>query len=1038
MSKEFNLKKLRSRSFLHLESDLQKIFPLFVFFILFSSLSLFAQNKTIRGVVKDENGAPLVGVTVSVKGSPVGVTTAEDGTYEIVISSAAETLVFSYVNYTTQEIRIENNTTLNVSMKKESSRLNEVVVIGYGTIKRKDFTGAVSSVKMENSPLALMPNQNALEALKGNVSGLNIGAVNSAGGQPSVNIRGQRSISGSNDPLILLDGVIFLGSLSDINPNDIASYDVLKDAVSAAAYGSRSANGIIAITTKKGKVGKPVISFRAETGIQQWQNRPVMLKGADWIKVVNDRNRYPAGTTNWLQAGELANMQAGNETVWLDKVIQTGVTQNYQMSISGAAKNVNYYLSSSIDNNKGIVVGDKYNHISVLGKVDTKVTSWLELGVDGSYSQRDYSGVAANIASAETMSPYGVVYRDSLGNLEKYPYTQSSINPLWGVDDGTIKNIDIYNNFRLNSFVVIKVPWIKGLSYRANLLSNYEVHNSGNFRYEDYFIKEGAGIAGRYDPASVQGLLSNANGNLDNRNTSNYVFDNILTYDNSFGKHRINATAVATRDDLNYKDGNSTGSDFASNGNTTLGIYGLSKAAVQKVILDNSDRSNVGYLARFNYSYNDRYYLTGSFRRDGASVFGADNRYANFAAVGAAWRISDESFLKKIKPLNNLKLKFSWGQNGNQGLSPYATLSQVLNGASGDARYEFSDAQGNITYGLVQTSLGNPDLGWEKTTATNIGFESAWLQNRLFVDLDLYSSKTTDQIFVRTIPIMTGFSTQLSSLGEVDNKGVELTVRTINIQQKNFNWSSSLTFWKNNNKLKHLYREDKNGDGKEDDDIANNFFIGKSLGAIYGYKQTGIVQTGDTGYIATTGAVPGAPKYADLNKDGKIDPDDRTILGYNKENFRLNLSNTIQYKNFELYVMISGIFGGNGYYLRSNTSAYMTSGTGRFNDNTIAKPYWTPDNPSNTYPSAYFSGDSRFLGLESQGFVRIQDVSLSYSVNSELLKRSHLNEVKIFLAARNMATFTNWVGGDPETGTTVQSNTFPVPSSYSIGANISF
>ena len=1036
MRKEITSKKLW-HCFPYPESGLQKTFLLFVV-VFFSSFGLFAQNKTVSGVVKDENDMPLPGVSVSVKGSSGGVTTADDGTYFIVMPASAEALIFSYVNYVTQEFKVTTSTTINVSMKKESGRLNEVVVIGYGTVKRKDFTGAVSSVKMENSPLALMPNQNPLEALKGNVSGLNVGAVNSAGGQPSVLIRGQRSISGSNDPLILLDGVIFLGSLSDINPNDIASYDVLKDAVSAAAYGSRSANGIIAITTKKGRTGKPLISFRAETGIQKWQNRPVMLRGAEWIKVVNDRNRYTPGSTNWLQAGELANMEAGHETVWLDKVTQTGVTQNYQLSISGAAKGINYYLSSSIDNNKGIVVGDKYSHISALGKIDTKITSWLELGIDGSYSQRDYSGVTANIGSAETMSPYGVMYRDSLGNLEKYPYTQSSINPLWGVKDGTRKNTDIYNNFRLNSYLVVKVPWIDGLSYRANLLSNYEVHNSGNFFYETYYIKEGAGVAGRYDPATVQSLLANSNGNLDHRNTSSYVFDNILTYDHDFGKHRINATAVATRDDLNYKDANSAGSDFASNGNTTLGIYGLSKATVQKVTLNNSDRSNVGYLARINYSYNERYYLTGSFRRDGASVFGADNRYANFAAAGAAWRISDESFLNKFKPLNNLKLKFSWGQNGNQGLSPYATLSQVLNGAAGDARYEFSDAQGKILYGLVQTTLGNPQLGWEKTTATNIGFESAWLENRLFVDLDLYSSKTTDQIFVRTIPIMTGFSTQLSSLGEVDNKGIELTVRTVNIQQKNFTWSSALTFWKNNNKLKHLYREDKNGDGKEDDDIANNFFIGKSLGAIYGYKQIGIVQTGDADYIAMTGAVPGAPKYENLNKDDKIDADDRTILGYNKENFRLNLANTIQYKNFELYVMISGIFGGNGYYLKSNTAAYMTSGTGRFNDNTIAKPYWTPDNPSNTYPSAYFSGDSRFLGLQSQGFVRIQDVSLSYSLSPDLLKRIHMNTIKVFLAARNMATFTNWVGGDPEIGTTVQSNTFPVPSSYSIGATISF
>ena len=1010
-------------------------------FCIFSSIFIYAQEKvTVKGTVLTENNGPIAGVSIAVKGlTGGGASTGADGVFTVTVNKGT-TLVFSHVSYDTKEI-VANQTNMSLEIKltaKAAATLVDVVVIGYGTVKRKDFTGAVSSIKMENSPLALLPNLNPLEALKGNVAGLNIGAVNSAGGQPAVQIRGQRSISGQNDPLILLDGVIYLGSLGDINPNDIASYDVLKDAVSAAAYGSRSANGIIAITTKKGKIGKPVISFRTEAGLQQWQNKPVYLKGAEWINVVNDRNRYAPGSINWLQAGELANKNAGSETVWLDNVTQKGVTQNYQVSIAGAAQNVNYYLSSSFDDNKGIVVGDKFNHISLLGKIDTKVTSWFQIGLDGSYSKRDYSGIAANVSSAQIMPPYGVVYRDSLGNLEKYPYTQSLITPLWGVNDGTVKNIDIYNTYRLNAFALVNIPWVKGLSYRINLSSNFEKRQTGNFTFENFYIKEGAGIAGRYDPASVQSLLSNANGNLDNSTTSSYVLDNILTYDQRFAKHQINVTLVGTRDHLKFEDVNSTGSDFAANGNTTLGIFGLSKATVQKAILNNSERANVGYLARVNYAYNDKYYLTASYRKDGASVFGAEKRYADFAAIGAAWRVSGESFLKNFKPLNSLKLKFSLGQNGNQGLSPYATLSQVLNGAAGDARYQFSDAQGKIAYGLVQTTLGNPSLGWEKTTAVNIGFESGWFDNRLFVDMDLYSSKTTDQIFVRTIPIMTGFSTQLASLGEVDNKGIELTVRTENIRKKDFNWSSAVTFWKNSNKLKHLYREDKNADGKEDDDIANGFFIDKSLGAIYGFQQTGIVQTDDAAYITLTGAAPGAPKYMDLNNDGKIDAKDRTILGYSKEKFRLSLANTVNYKNFQLYVMVTGTFGGNGYYNRSNTSAYMTSGTGRFNDNTIAKPYWTTTNPSNVYPSAYFSGDSRFLGLQSQGFVRIQDLSLSYNINSKLLTKNHISSARVFFAARNLATFTNWVGGDPETGTTVLSNTFPVPSSYSIGANISF
>jgi TonB-dependent starch-binding outer membrane protein SusC len=997
----------------------------------------------INGKVVNAKNQPVVGATVQEKGTRNGVNTNDQGEFSIPVDNNNAVLVISSVGYTTLEYPLDGKTDVTISLSEDFSKMNEVVVVGYGTARRKEVTGAVTSVKVEGSALSLMPNLNALEALRGNVAGLNLGSVNQAGEQPSVLVRGRRSISGSNDPLILLDGVIYLGSISDINPNDIASFDILKDAVSAATYGSRSANGIIAITTKRGKSGKPVINFKSEASFQRWQNRPEMMKGEEWIETVNARNKYAPGSTNWLQAGELANYQAGKETDWLDLVTQTGIIQDYTVSVSGAAQNINYYLSGSYNDNKGIIVGDKFNRISALGKINTKITSWFELGADAAWSKRDYSGNHANVLSAQIMSPYGVLYRDSLGNLEKYPYTQSLANPLWGVNDGTINNMDIYTTFRLNTFAIVTIPWIKGLSYRVNLLNNQERREQGSFTYERYYIREGAGIAGRYDPASVQSLLSNANGNLLHRVTRSYVFDNILTYEKAIRRHRIVVTAVATRDHLKYEQVNSTGSNFTANGNTALGIYGLSKATVQRVNLENSERSNIGYLARLNYSFNDKYYVTASWRRDGASVFGEDKSWANFSAVGAAWRISGEPFLQNFAALSNLKLKFSWGQNGNQGLSPYATLSQVQNAAAGNARYEFSNAQGTVQYGLVQTTLGNSSLGWEKTAATNFGFESGWLGNRLFVDLDIYFSKTTDQIFLRTIPIMTGFKEQLSSLGQVNNTGVELTVRSVNLQRKDLSWNSELTFWKNNNKLKHLYQEDKNNDGREDDDIANNFFIGRSLGAIYGYQQDGIVQTKDNDYITMTGAAPGAPKYIDLTGDGKIDSDDRTILGFSVENFRLNLSNTVRYKNFDCYLMVSGIFGGNNKYLKSNLFAYMTAGTGRFNDNTISKPYWTPDNSSNKYPSAYFSGDSRFLGLQSRSYVRIQDLSIAYTFNGAWLKQNHLNGVRIFIAGRNLATFTKWVGGDPETGSSLQVNNddniiLPVATSYSIGANVSF
>ncbi len=1010
-----------------------------VFFIAFTNV--FGQEGSgpveISGKVisANQNAVLIKGATVMVAGTSTGTTTNDKGEFILRNVPRSAILRISHTGYLTKEVQVTGKE-LVIVLEESPAALDEVVVIGYGTSNRKEFTGAVSSVRVEDAPIANLPNMNPLELLKGNVSGLNIGATNTAGGEPSMIIRGQNSISGNNNPLIVLDGVIYMGSLNDINPNDIASFDILKDAVSAAVYGSRSANGVIAITTKKGKSGKPVIELNASSAFQRWQNKPVMMKGEEWIKTVNDRNKFKEGSTDWMKPGELDNLSKGKETVWLDETTRTGIMQDFQVAVSGAGDNVNYYLSSSYNKNNGIVKGDDFDRISLLGKINTKITKWLEIGLDGGFSKRDYSGLPANIGAAQLMSPYGVMFRDSLGNLEKWPYTQSLMNPLWGVDDGTRYNKDLRNNFRLNSYLMVNVPFIEGLSYRLNYLINQDKNQSGNFNYETYFVAEGEGIA-RYSPTVVQGFLTSANGNIDNNATFSYVVDNILNYKNAFGKHSINATAVATRDLLRYQQENITGSDFALNGNTILGVRGLHKATTQRIDLNNSRRANIGYLGRINYIFGNKYFLSASYRRDGASVFGANTKWGDFGAVGLAWAVSNENFLKGNEYINNLKLKVSWGQNGNQGIEPYGTLSAVANGLSGGLRYEFSNTPGRIFYGLIQSALGNANLGWETTESWNAGFEAALLKSRLFIDLDVYTSKTTDQIFVREIPVMTGFKTIRASMGQVDNKGIELTLRSVNIQKRDFSWSSMLTFWQNRNKLVRLYGEDKDGDGKEDDDIANSLFIGKSLSAIYGYEQIGIVQESDTAYMRLTGAEPGSPMYKDLDNVAGISAADRKILGFGKENFRLNLGNTFTYRNFELYALVTGIFGGNGFYQKPNTAAYLTR-TDRFNDNMSSKPYWTPENKSSVYPSAYYSADGRFLGLQSRGFVRIQDISLSYSFTQPWISNRHISSLRLFLSAKNVATFTKWEGGDPETGTTVRENTFPVPSIYSAGVSIRF
>lgn len=995
------------------------------------------KKNTVTGTIVDSSGMPIIGANILVKGTNSGTITDMNGDFSLEVDKNA-TLVVSYIGFADQEIKVGNQTNLSIVLKEDVAALDEVIVIGYGTTKRKDFTGSVSSVKLEDSPIALSPNLNALESLKGNVSGLDIGATNSAGGQPSMQMRGQKSISGSNDPLIVVDGVIFMGSINDINPNDIASFDVLKDATSAAAYGSRSANGVIIITTKKGKVGKPTITFNATGSMQTWQRRPEIMNGEQWLESVMARNNSTDLT--WLQPQELANMEAGRETDWLDVATRTGWVQDYQVSVSGAGEKMNYYLSAAYSDNKGVVVGDDYNRITALAKISTDITSWLQIGIDAAFTKSDYSGAGANLQMATRVSPYGVLYRDEEQKLlERYPQTQSMINPLWDTDKSIRDNRDVRNNFRANAYAVVKFPWIEGLSYRFNYAGNLSKNESGDFYYEGYYIKEGSyDDESRYSPSALQNLLANANGSINNNTTDSWVVDNILNYKNTFGKHTIDLTAVATRDRKHYKEIVTTGSDFSANGNTTLGLNGLHKATVQKVNLNYNLRTNIGYLGRASYSFNDRYFFTGSYRRDGASVFGLNQKWGDFFAFGAAWRITQEKFMKPTASfLNDLKLKLSWGKNGNQGLDPYGTLSTVNNGSSGGTRYEFGDSK--ILYGLTQATLGNADLGWETTESWNTGFESVWLNNRLFVDLDVYFSKTTDQIFTRDIPVMTGFKQIKSSMGQVNNRGIELSVRSVNIDTQDWHWTTGVTFWLNRNKLVHLYGEDLDGDGREDDDISNSRFIGKPLGAIYGYQQDGIVQETDIEYMEANAATPGVPKYKDLDGDGIITSDDRTILGYSTPNFKLNMSNTITYKNWDLYFMLTGTFGGGGYYLKSNKMAYLTNGSGLFNSNGIYIPWWTPENKSNVYPSATFSDDGgRFLGLQNRAFVRLQDLTLSYTFREPWVKKMNIQNLKVFFTAKNLFTITNWEGGDPEVGVTVGENTYPVLTSFSLGANVSF
>ncbi len=1017
--------------------------------ILLISLSLFmsaqwvtanAQQKVrVTGKVTDNAGGTIIGATVLEKGTTVGTITDIEGNFALSVSTGS-TLVISYIGYVTQEIKAVSGKPVSIVLQEDAQALDEVVVVGYGTMQRKNFTGSVTTVKAADSPLALMPTSNAMDILRGTATGITVSQQQGAGQSPSLLVRGQKSVNGGGNPLIVMDGVIYMGSFRDIDPSTIESMSVLKDATSLAAYGSQAANGVVMITTKKGKIGKPVITFNSSIALSTIANKPDVLSPERYLAKVNALQGLAedADPSSWMTDFEYENYKSGTTTNWMDYITRTGAMQNYSASVSGATERVNYYISGSYTDQSGVTKGDDYKRNAFVARLQSDITDWLQVGGQANYTYNNYSGATlgdGQIYQAIRLSPYGRSTRPS-GGIEKYPRQEGiyMVNPLWNVKSGTIDDYDTYATTAMKGYFLVKCPWIKGLSYRFNASYAVEHVVRDYFTHEGYYVAEGK-TEDRYSPSAISSYLSKANGYSARTKNTSWVIDNIINYNHQFGKHFVDFTGVYTRDSKIYDYRKMTGSDFTALGNTTLGANGLTYAETQKITnIDYSKHNDIGYLARLNYSYNDTYHLNASIRRDGSSVFGANNKWGNFPAVGVAWTVSNEEFMKKVSVINYLKLKASWGKNGNQALNPYQTLSTIALGQKGGYNYPFGNTS-TVSWGQRISSLGNADLGWETTEAINYGFDMGLMNNRLHVEFDGYFSKTTEQIFNRTVPVMgNGITSMKATMGQVNNWGIEATITSQNLKLKDFEWNSGLTFYMNRNKLKELY-----GDGK--DDISNSLFLGKSLGAIYGYKAIGIVQESDTEYMSANNAVAGDVKFANLDdsEDGKITSDDRTILGYNKENFRMSLSNTLKYKDFELYFLFTGVFGGNGYGRSVNIYAYRTASDVVF-DNNLNHGWWTAENPSNKYPRVAYT-DGRYTPTQNYGFVRLQDLSLSYTFHQPWVQKLHITGFKVYAAAKNVFTLTGWDGGDPEIRQTLgggYSYGYPLASTYSFGVNLTF
>lgn len=967
------------------------------------------QEKRITGMVIDTNGEALIGVSILAKKNGIGTITDVDGKFTINVS-LGETLQFSYVGYETLEVAVTNKTrnNLEITLKPDTQLLDEVVVVGYGSQSKRNVTGAVSKIKMET--MENLPNTSVTQALRGRVAGVQFTDNGRPGQNGTILIRGPRSLSADNNPLIVLDGIIYEGVISDINPSDIASMEILKDASASAIYGSRAANGVILITSKKGTTEKPSVRLNALYGISKANKTLNILSPERYVQKILDYRRETGlpydenDVASYMAPNEAENYLAGKTIDPLEVGMQDASIHTYDLSISGKSEKVNYYFSANLSKEKGLIKNDNQDRVSFRINLETMITDWLTIGTNSIYARRDYSGVVANLYSIYRSSPYGTLYDEegvprqfivdgeTLANNVLYPMYYNS-------------NEHVQNNLFGTFYANIKIPFIEGLSYKFNA--------SPNLRWtHDYSaVKQDERREDDMKTASKK-----------NTNYYNWMVENIINYSRNFGKnHFVDLTLMYSRNAQEQEYSTSGASQLSSD---ALGWNNLALGTTQTAASGGQKIEGVSYMARLNYRLMDRYLATFTIRRDGSSVFSANNKYATFPSAALSWIISEEEFMKKVDFIDMLKLRVSYGATGNQAISPYQSLNTL-----GSVNYVYGDG-GTTSIGYYPNKMANPNLKWETTYSTNIGLDFQILRGRIGGTIEWYNMQTKDLLMKRTLPAMSGFGNIWTNLGQVDNRGIEVTLNTVNIRTEDFEWSSDITFSHNKNKIVHLYKSDTDGDGKEDDDLGNKWFIGKPITTYYDYVFDGIYQEGDD---LPKGVNPGDIRVKDTDGNGSITADDRKNIGQGGQpKFRWGLNNTFRYKNFTLSFFLNAMQGWKGSFSLAN------GGTPSRSLNFVDMGWWTPENKSQTRPSLTHTNQYNIGWYYSRDFIRIQDVSLSYDVPRSFLNKINLNSLRLFISGKNLYTFTDWPGVDPETGTNTYETSYPMPRTITIGANISF
>ncbi len=961
-------------------------------------------EQVVTGKVTDETGAVLPGVSIVVKGTQLGVSTDANGLFSISVPDEKAVLVFSFIGYLTQEVEVGTRTLININLSPDIEALNEVVVVGYGVVKKSDLTGSV--VKIGESAVKATPIVALDRAMQGRAAGVLV-TQNSArpGGGSTIRIRGTGSVNAGNEPLYVIDGFP-IGNLNSINPTDIESIEILKDASATAIYGSRGSNGVVMVTTKRGKAGQSSVDYEAYYGMQSVRRTIPLLNAQQYAEFINEA-RINGGGKAYFDGSSAAQplpSNLGEGTNWQNEVFQNAPMQNHQLSISGGESKTRYAISGSYYDQQGIILNSYFKRYTVRANLDQEVSKRLKVGLSmqGAFTKSNsartetdggsnsgVSNAALNFAPTfPILNSAGIYYRDQStlnGNLVDNPV-------------GLAREIsDLFTTTRILSNFFAEYKIVEGLTFRTSW--GADLYNTKSNFYATRLIGLGAGTNGSASVSSGQNL--------------NWLNENTLTYSkNIANKHNITTLIGYTTQGyhnesvgasaINFND------DFALFNNLGAG------ATLQTPSSGASDWALISYLARVNYGFSNRFLLTLTARRDGSSRFGPNNKYGFFPSGAVAWRVINEKFMKTQKLVSDLKLRISYGLTGNQEIGDYRYLSSIA-----VASYPFGGASAALKIGGVPNGIANLDLSWEKNAQFDAGLDVSLFNNRLQITADYYIKTTSDLLFSVNVPQTTGFSTSLRNIGQVENRGLELGVNTTNLNQGDFQWNTEFNIAFNQNKVLTLdgRPEFTAGDGSGHLQVSNTVLmkIGEPLGNFYGRKVTGIFQNqAEIDASAQKTAKPGDFRYADLNGDGAINDLDRTVIGNGNPSFFGGLNNTFTYKGLELNVFIQGSYG-NDILNFGRFDLYNLNGNNNQSADVLNR--WTPTQPSNELPRATTTGGQRILSsfhIEDGSYLRFKNISLSYNLPAVFLNRLNVQAAKVYVSGQNLITFTDYQGYDPE------------------------